>query len=68
MAEFYAIEKDIRARSAEERRLVRQQKSQLLADAFQKWLHPTRRDRPEGQARDGILYALSRLGADALHR
>lgn len=39
IAEFYAIEKDIRGRSAEERRLVRQQKSRPLADTFQKWLH-----------------------------
>jgi hypothetical protein len=29
IAEFYAIEKDIRGRSAEERRLIRQQKSRL---------------------------------------
>lgn len=36
IAEFYAIEKDIRGRSAEERRLVRHQKSRPLADAFQK--------------------------------
>ena len=34
IAEFYAIEKDIRGRSAEERRLVRQQKSRPLADRF----------------------------------
>jgi transposase len=33
IAEFYAIEKDIRDRSAEERRLIRQQKSQPLATA-----------------------------------
>jgi hypothetical protein len=35
IAEFYAIEKDIRSRSAEEPRLVRQQKSRPLADTFQ---------------------------------
>jgi hypothetical protein len=38
IAEFYAIEKDIRGRSAEERRIVRQQKSRPLADAFEQWL------------------------------
>src|SRR5881275_2653482 len=35
IAEIYAIEKDIRGRSAEERRLVRQQKSRLLAQTFE---------------------------------
>src|SRR5205085_27147 len=38
IAEIYAIEKDIRGRSAEERRLVRQQKSRLLAQTFEQWL------------------------------
>src|ERR1700754_3059725 len=38
IAAFYAIEKEIRGRSAEERRLVRQQKSRPLADAFEAWL------------------------------
>ena len=38
IAGFYAIEKEIRGRSAEERRLVRQQKSQPLAEAFERWL------------------------------
>jgi hypothetical protein len=37
IAAFYAIEKEIRGRSAE-RRLVRQQKSRPLADAFEVWL------------------------------
>ncbi len=36
IAEFFAIEKDIRGRSA--RRLIRQQRGRPLADAFQKWL------------------------------
>jgi transposase len=35
IAEIYAIEKDIRGRSAEERRLIRQQKSQPLAETFE---------------------------------
>jgi transposase len=38
IAEFYAIEKDIRGRSAEERLLIRQQKSRPLADTFEQWL------------------------------
>jgi transposase len=38
IAEFLAIEKDIRGRSAEERRLIQQQRGRPLADAFQKWL------------------------------
>jgi hypothetical protein len=38
IAEFFALEKDIRGRSAEERRLIRQQKGRPFADAFQKWL------------------------------
>jgi len=38
IAAFYAIEKEIRGRSAEERRLLRQQKSRPLADAFKVWL------------------------------
>ena len=38
IAAFYAIKKEIRGRSAEERRLVRQQKSRPLADAFEVWL------------------------------
>jgi transposase len=38
IAAFYAIEKEIRGRSPEERRLARQQKSRPLADAFEAWL------------------------------
>jgi transposase len=37
-AEFFAIEKDIHGRSAEERRLIRQQRGRPPADAFQNWL------------------------------
>ncbi len=40
IAEFFAIEKNIRGRSAE-RRLIRWQRGRPLADAFQKWL-PTK--------------------------
>jgi hypothetical protein len=42
IAEFFALEKDIRGRSAEERRLIRQQRGRPLADAFQKWLRTKR--------------------------
>lgn len=38
IAAFYGIEKEIRGRSAEEHRLVRQQKRRPLADAFEAWL------------------------------
>ena len=34
IAEFFAIEKDIRGHRAEERRLIRQQRGRPLADAF----------------------------------
>src|SRR4030081_454731 len=36
IAEFYAIEKDIRGRGAEERRLIRQKKSRPLAEVFER--------------------------------
>ena len=70
IAAFYAIEKDIRGRSAEERRLVRQQKSRPLVDAFEPWLRAKLgSDQPEEQARRGHpLRALALGGPDALHR
>lgn len=61
IAEFYAIEKDIRGRSAEERRLVRQQKSRPLAVRFQKWLHTKLAlISQKGKLAEAIRYALSR--------
>ena len=70
IAEFYAIEKDIRGRSAEERASLRQQKSQPLADALRAVAaRKTRPDQSEGQARRGHpLCALALGGPDALHR
>jgi len=61
IAQFYAIEKDICDRIAEERPLVRQQKSWPLADAFQKWLR-TKLGliSQKGKLPDAIRYALSR--------
>ena len=61
IAQFYAIEKDICGRTAEERRLVRQPKSRPLADAFQKWLR-TKLGliSQKGKLPDAIRYALSR--------
>ena len=61
IAEFFALEKDIRGRSAEERRLIRQQRGRPLADAFQKWLR-TKRGliSQKGKLADAIRYALSR--------
>ena len=69
IAEFYAIEKDIRGRSAEERRLIRQQKSRPLADTFGGMAaRQARFDQPEGQAtRCRSLRAHALEGADALH-
>ncbi len=61
IAEFYAIEKEIRGRSAEERRLIRQQKSRPLAEAFEQWLR-TKLGliSQKGKLADAIRYALSR--------
>ena len=39
IAAIYAIENEIRGRSAEKRRLVRQQKTRPLVDPFETWLH-----------------------------
>ena len=61
IAEFYTIEKDIRGRSAEERRLVRQQKSRPLAEAFVRWLRAKLAlISQKGKLADAIRYALSR--------
>ncbi|MCW2128001.1 hypothetical protein M2226_006745 [Bradyrhizobium elkanii] len=70
IAEFYAIEKDIRGRSAQERRLVRQQKSRPLAEAFERWLRAKLAlISQKGKLADAIRYALSRCEwPDALHQ
>jgi transposase len=61
IAKLYAIEKDIRGRSAEERRLVRQQKSRLLAQTFEQWLRAKLGlISQKGKLADAIRYALSR--------
>lgn len=61
IAEFYAIEKDIRGRSAEERHLIRQQKSQPLAKAFEQWLRAKLAlISQKGKLAEAIRYALSR--------
>jgi transposase len=61
IAEFYAIEKDIRGRSAEERRLIRQQKSRPLADTFEQWLRAKLAlISQKGKLAEAIRYALSR--------
>ena len=69
IAGFYAIEKDIRGRSAEERRLIRQQKSRPLADTFEQWLHAKLAlISQKGKLAEAIRYALIALGGpDALH-
>jgi transposase len=69
IAEFYAIEKDIRGRSAEERRIIRQQKSRPLADTLAMAARKTRPDQPERQARRGDPLRPIALGRpDTLHR
>lgn len=61
IAEFYAIEKDIRGRSAEERRIIRQQKSRPLAEAFEPWLRAKLAlISQKGKLAEAIRYALSR--------
>jgi len=61
IAEFYAIEKDIRGRSAEERRLIRQQKARPLASAFEQWLRAKLAlISQKGKLAEAIRYALSR--------
>lgn len=61
IAEFYAIEKDIRGGRSEERRLVRQQKSRPLAEAFERWLRASLAlISQKGKLADAIRYALSR--------
>jgi len=61
IAEFYTIEKDIRGRSAEERRLIRQQKSRPLASAFEQWLRAKLAlISQKGKLAEAIRYALSR--------
>jgi hypothetical protein len=54
IAEFYAIEKDISGRSAEERRLIRQHKSRPLADTFEQWLRAKLALISKGKLPDGI--------------
>src|SRR5882762_7386606 len=61
IAELYAIEKDIRGRSAEERRLIRQQKGRPLAETFERWLHAKLGlISQKGKLAEAIRYALSR--------
>jgi transposase len=52
IAEFYVIDEGIRGRSAEERRIIRQQKSRPLTDTFEQRLRKTR-PLPERQALRG---------------
>lgn len=71
--EFYAIEKNIRGRSAEERCLIRQRKSWPLADTFQNWLRAKLAlISQKGKLAEAIRYALSRqhraIQRDALPR
>ena len=61
IAEFCPIERDIRGCSAEERRLVRQQKSRPLAESLRRWLRAKLAlISQKGKLADAIRYALSR--------
>jgi hypothetical protein len=58
---LYAIEKDIRGRSADERRIVRQQKSRPLVDALEPWLRAKLGlISQKGKLAEAIRYTLSR--------
>jgi hypothetical protein len=57
----WRVTPDIRGRSAEERRVVRQQRSRPLADAFEQWLRARLTlISQKGKLADAIRYALSR--------
>ena len=61
IAALYEIEKNIRGRNAEERRLVRQQKSRPLIDALEPWLRAKLGlISQKGKLAEAIRYALSR--------
>src|ERR1700724_2459248 len=61
IAALYAIEKDIRGRSADERRIVRQQRSRPLIDALEPWLRAKLGlISQKGKLAEAIRYALSR--------
>lgn len=69
IAAFYAIEKEIRDRSPQERRLVLQQKSRPLAEAFGLAACQAGFHQPEDQARRRHpLGPLALARSDALHR
>jgi hypothetical protein len=61
IAELYEIEGEIRGKSADERRTVRQQKSKPLADALRAWLEKTLAQVAGGSSiAQAIRYALNR--------
>ena len=61
IAALYAIEKDIRGRSADERQIVRQQRSRPLIDVLEPWLRAKlAMISQKGKLAEAIRYALSR--------
>ena len=61
IAGLYAIEKEIRGRTADQRRNIRQQKSRLLVDAFEPWLRAKLGlISQKSKLAEAIRYALSR--------
>ena len=64
IAELYAIEKEIRGRSAEERQSTRDSRSRPLVDAMKPWLEgQLYRVPPRGGLAEAIRYALARWPA-----
>ena len=61
IAALYAIEKDIRGRSADERRAVRQDKSRIIIDELESWLRAKLQlISQKTKLAEAIRYALSR--------
>jgi transposase len=61
IAKLYAVENDIRGRSADERRVVRQEKSRPILDAFEPWLRgKLELISQKTKLAEAIRYALSR--------
>jgi transposase len=61
IGQLYAIEKDIRGRNAEERRVVRQEKSRPIVDDLEPWLRAKLElISQKSKLAEAIRYALSR--------
>jgi transposase len=66
IARLYAIEKDVRGRSADERRALRQERSRPILDDFEPWLRAKLElISQKSKLAEAIRYALSRMGSPA---